>query len=168
MRKLAAIFVLAGLAACSVPSASPPDAAVYNTDFDRDFALRAGVGGSRTLYTVGDPPQALEAQSFANALRVPGWYPPTVFEAKPPSPNPRGYYFVASFGTDANTELCARPVAGADPDLLAIALCRDFRLISRAALRIDESAPLEPQLSTLMRALLPLSRRGRFQRRALP
>lgn len=152
MKQRAAVLALFGCLACTPPY----EAVVYNDDFDRDFSLRAGLGGSRTIYTLGDPPQGLAPQDFADILRSPGWYPPTVFEARPLSPNPRGYYFVAGFGTDDNVELCTRPSAGPDPALLSIALCRDFRLISRAALRIEAAAPLEPQLTTLMRVLLPL------------
>ncbi|MEL6235243.1 MAG: hypothetical protein AAFR46_12625 [Pseudomonadota bacterium] len=153
MTRLLLLIAMTGLAACA--TTQPTGGVVYNTDFDRVFSLNVRLGGVQDVEFYGTAPNGLAPQGFADLMRTPGWYPPTQFRAVTPDPDPRGYYFVTSFGTDVVTPLCDRPRSGGDPRLVAMALCLDVRQISRAVLRIDESRPLEPQISSLMRSLLP-------------
>ncbi|MEM9047678.1 MAG: hypothetical protein AAGC92_03065 [Pseudomonadota bacterium] len=151
MTRIALLLSLTLFAACAQPGG-----VVYNTDFDRVFSLNVRLGGVQAVNFYGPPPNGLTEKGFADIMRAPGWYPATLFEARPPEAEPRGYYFVTAFGTDVVTPLCNRPRGGGgNPDLVAMALCLDVRQVSRAVLRVNPSAPIEPQVAMLMRALLP-------------
>jgi hypothetical protein len=156
LRSLAAGLLALGLAACAAPF---PGALVYNTDFDPAFSGPGQIvlGGVQPVETHGTPPAGLTPDGFAALMRVPGWYPPTRFGIEPGGPDRRGLRFVAAFGTDATTALCERPSPGGDPALVAMALCLQDRLISRAALRMAAGDP-GPQIAALMRGLLPPQR----------
>ncbi|WP_118132471.1 hypothetical protein [Oceanicella sp. SM1341] len=154
LASLAVAALLAGASVASAETLSLPVGEVFNKDFASAFASSGSLplGGTQAVEMHGTPPEGMTDAQFAAMMSAPASYQPTRFA--PAKPGPEAFRFVVGFGGQAPENYCGGEVDGGAADLVSVAVCNGPVTVSRASLRVSPEESLQPQVDTLMQALL--------------